>query len=49
MDPTDPRPEERTAALVERAKRGDREAYDRLFARAAERTLLSIGIRLGPT
>ena len=38
---------EMTAALVARAKDGDQEAYDRLFATAAERAMLFIRLRLG--
>ena len=37
-----------TARLVERARDGDREAYDQLFARAADRVLWFIRLRLGP-
>ena len=37
-----------TARLVERARAGDREAYDQLFARAADRVLWFIRLRLGP-
>lgn len=36
-----------TAALVAKAKDGDQEAYDHLFATAAERALLFIRLRLG--
>lgn len=36
-----------TAILVERAQRGDQEAYDRLFALGADRALLFIRLRLG--
>ena len=36
-----------TAALVERARGGDRAAYDQLFALASERALLFIRMRLG--
>lgn len=36
-----------TALLVERARSGDRGAYDRLFERAAERVHLYIRLRLG--
>lgn len=34
-------------ALVERARAGEREAYDLLFARAADRLLLFVRLRLG--
>jgi hypothetical protein len=37
-----------TLELVAAAKGGDREAYDRLFARAAERALLFVRLRMGP-
>lgn len=37
-----------TAALVLRAREGDREAYDRLFERAAPRALQFVRLRLGP-
>lgn len=37
-----------TETLVSRAKDGDRAAYDRLFALAADRALLFIRCRLGP-
>ncbi len=37
-----------TQALVERARGGDREAYEDLFARAAEGALLFARLRLGP-
>ena len=37
-----------TARLVERARDGDREAYDQLFARAANRVQWFIRMRLGP-
>lgn len=37
-----------TESLVARAKAGEREAYDRLFALAADRALLYIRCRLGP-
>ena len=37
-----------TAELVERTRRGDRKAYNRLFALAAERVHLYIRLRLGP-
>ncbi len=36
-----------TAALVLRAREGDREAYDRLFERAAPRALQFVRLRLG--
>lgn len=38
----------RTADLVARARAGDREAYDRLFALAADRVLLFLRVRMGP-
>ena len=38
----------RTADLVARARAGDRDAYDRLFALAADRVLLFLRVRLGP-
>src|SRR5262245_4545361 len=41
MDPT-------TQDLCERARAGDREAYDLLFRRHSDRALLFIGARLGP-
>ena len=37
----------RTAALVARAREGDRDAYDRLFGLVAERALLFVRLRLG--
>jgi RNA polymerase sigma-70 factor (ECF subfamily) len=37
-----------TAALVLRAREGDRGAYDRLFERAAPRALQFVRLRLGP-
>jgi RNA polymerase sigma-70 factor (ECF subfamily) len=37
-----------TLELVAAAKGGDRDAYDRLFARAAERALLFVRLRMGP-
>lgn len=37
-----------TVALIERARAGDREAYDRLFALAFERARLFVRMRLGP-
>ena len=36
-----------TAGLVERARAGDREAYDQLFALASDRALMFIRMRLG--
>jgi len=41
------RPTYQTADLVTRAQGGDRDAYDRLFALAADRVLLFIRLRLG--
>ena len=38
----------KTRLLVEKAKGGDHEAYDQLFAHAADRALLFIRLRLGP-
>ena len=35
-------------ALVSRAREGDREAYDQLFAAAADRLLLFVRLKLGP-
>ena len=43
-----PEQAEATAALVLRAREGDREAYDRLFERAAPRALQFVRLRLGP-
>ena len=36
-----------TARLLQRARDGDRAAYDRLFALAADRLLLYVRLRLG--
>jgi RNA polymerase sigma-70 factor (ECF subfamily) len=43
-DPAPPR----TGGLIEQARRGDPNAYDELFARASDPTLLYIRARLGP-
>jgi len=42
-----PGPSQITLGLVLRARAGDRDAYDRLFALASERALLFIRLRLG--
>jgi RNA polymerase sigma-70 factor (ECF subfamily) len=39
--------EARTEELVERSKAGDQDAFERLFARVAERCLLYVQVRLG--
>lgn len=44
VDPADPK----TMGLLARARAGDREAYDELFARVAERVLFFLRLRLGP-
>ncbi len=44
MSQTNP---DQTADLIQRAKEGDQEAYDALFANAAERLQLFIRVRLG--
>ena len=46
--PAPPAPLQITASLVQRARAGDRDAYDHLFALAAERAQLFIRLRLGP-
>lgn len=46
--PSDAYPGRTTAVLVQRARGGDREAYDALFALAADRARLFVRLRLGP-
>ncbi|MDP7034161.1 MAG: sigma-70 family RNA polymerase sigma factor [Planctomycetota bacterium] len=46
MDSTEPDPSV-TAGLIERARTGDQAAYDELFSRVTDRTLLFIRMRLG--
>ena len=43
----EPEHRRKTIVLVEQARRGDREAYDRLFALSADRVLQFIRMRLG--